>query len=114
MDLFTAPYKDREGNNLALILPQTQSEGDEFKHLCLLETSGLSTGNQPIPLTKGRFVVTAIRHWDHKHGLIFYSANSELHPEELHLYAIKVSKNAPSTPICVTCKLHFDNKGNFY
>lgn len=113
VDFFTAPYKDRQGKNLALILSQNQTEGGEFKHLCLLPITASLRENQPKALTKGQFVVTAIRHWDHVNDLIFYMANSEQHSEELHLYAIKVSKTAAMKPMCVTCKLHFDNNGKF-
>lgn len=70
--------------------------------MCLLPTT--TTNNQPEALTKGKYVVTSILHWDTSNDVIFYTANTEQHPEQQHVYAIKAIKGQAAK--CLTCKLH--------
>ncbi|XP_037901190.1 venom dipeptidyl peptidase 4 isoform X1 [Glossina fuscipes] len=102
VDFFSAPFKNRDGSRIALILPQTQDDQGDYRHLCLLPTT--ATNNQPEALTKGKYVVTSILHWDTSNDVIFYTANTEQHPEQLHVYAIKAIKGQAAK--CLTCKLH--------
>ncbi|XP_060656606.1 venom dipeptidyl peptidase 4 isoform X1 [Drosophila nasuta] len=100
VDLYTAPFKNRNGSRLAFVLPH-----ENYKHLQLLPTDG-STNVQLEPLTSGKFVVDSILHWDGTHDVIFYTANTEKNPEQLHLYAIRaVASTRKQTPSCLTCKL---------
>lgn len=55
------------------------------------------------PLTEGKYVVDSILHWDGATDVIFYMANTEDHPEQLHLYAIRAL--AKQSPKCLTCNL---------
>uniref|UniRef100_A0A1I8Q502 Venom dipeptidyl peptidase 4 n=1 Tax=Stomoxys calcitrans TaxID=35570 RepID=A0A1I8Q502_STOCA len=106
VDIFSAPFKNRDGSRIALILPQAQ-DGDsgEYRHLCLLSTS--TTRSQPEAITKGKYVVTSILHWDTGSDVIFYTANTEQNPEYLHIYSIKAATG--QTAKCLTCKLHTSN-----
>ncbi|TMW53741.1 hypothetical protein DOY81_001146 [Sarcophaga bullata] len=105
VDFFAAPFKNRDGTRIALVLPQAQSDGDEYRHLCIISTS--SSSNKPEAITRGKYVVTAILHWDTKNDILFYTANSEKNPEQLHVYAIKAATG--QTPKCLTCNLHTSN-----
>ena len=105
VDFFAAPFKNRDGTRIALVLPQPQNDGDEYRHLCIISTS--SSSNKPEAITRGKYVVTAILHWDTKNDILFYTANSEKNPEQLHVYAIKAATG--QTPKCLTCNLHTSN-----
>ncbi|XP_058986361.1 venom dipeptidyl peptidase 4-like isoform X2 [Musca domestica] len=105
VDFFAAPFKNRDGSRIALILPQTQVDGGDYRHLCLLATS--SGSNKPEAITKGKYVVTSILHWDSGSDVIFYTANTEQNPEYLHVYAIRAATG--QTAKCLTCKLHTSN-----
>lgn len=98
VDLYTAPFKNRNGSKLAFVLPH-----DNYKHLQLLATDVSNAKLEP--LTSGKFVVDSILHWDATHDVIFYTANTEEHPEQLHLYAIRALATRKQTPKCLTCKL---------
>ncbi|KRG06654.1 venom dipeptidyl peptidase 4 isoform X2 [Drosophila mojavensis] len=98
VDLYTAPFKNRNGSKLAFVLPH-----DNYKHLQLLATDVSNAKLEP--LTSGKFVVDSILHWDPTHDVIFYTANTEEHPEQLHLYAIRALATRKQTPKCLTCKL---------
>lgn len=104
VDLFSAPLKNQDGSHIALILPQKQNNSDAYRHLCLLSTTATAPAS-PIPLTSGRYVVTALLYWNTISNIIFYKANTELHPEQLHVYAIKATTR--QIPKCLTCKLHY-------
>ncbi|KAM7358770.1 dipeptidyl peptidase 4 omega isoform 3-T6 [Cochliomyia hominivorax] len=105
VDFFSAPFKNRDGNRIAFIMPQAQDSAGEYRHLCILSTA--SSSGKPEPLTKGKYVVTSILHWDTTHDIIFYTANSENNPEQLHVYAIKAATG--QTAKCLTCNLHKSN-----
>ncbi|XP_075159840.1 dipeptidyl peptidase 4 omega isoform X2 [Haematobia irritans] len=105
VDIFSAPFKNRDGSRIALILPQAQDDSGEYRHLCLLSTS--TTRSTPEAITKGKYVVTSILHWDTGSDFIFYTANTEQNPEYLHVYSIKAATG--QTPKCLTCKLHTSN-----
>ncbi|ALC44613.1 ome [Drosophila busckii] len=103
VDLYTAPFKNRNGSLLAFVLPH-----ENYKHLQLLSTDVIKA--QLEPLTSGKYVVDSILHWDGTHDIIFYMANTEEHPEQMHLYAIRATAARKQTPTCLTCKLM--NSGN--
>lgn len=105
VDFFSTPFKNRDGSRIALILPQAQDSNGDYRHLCLLSTT--STTNKPEAITKGKYVVTSILHWDSTTDVIFYTANTEESPELLHVYAIKAATG--QTAKCLTCKLHKSN-----
>lgn len=109
VDLYTAPFKNRDGSRLAFVLPH-----DNYKQVQLLSTD-VSSGTLE-PLTTGKFVVDSILHWDAAHDIIFYTANTEEHPEQMHLYAILASSARKQTPSCLTCKLMLsgDVEQNYY
>ncbi|XP_034121964.1 venom dipeptidyl peptidase 4 isoform X1 [Drosophila guanche] len=98
VDLYTAPFRNRNGSRLAVVLPH-----NNYKHLQLLSSSVSSTEQQLEPLTEGKYVVDSILHWDATNDVIFYTANTEEHPEQLHLYAIRAQ--AKQNAKCLTCKL---------
>ncbi|KAH8369571.1 hypothetical protein KR093_000193 [Drosophila rubida] len=98
VDLYTAPFKNRNGSRLAFVLPH-----ENYKQVQLLPTD--VANSQLEPLTSGKFVVDSILHWDTTHDVIFYTANSEKNPEQLHLYAIRAVTTRKQTPNCLTCKL---------
>lgn len=105
VDLYTEPHKNSNGTQIALTLPQDQGNGDKFKHVCLLSTTVSSNARAtPEIITKGKFTVQSILHWDSIHNIIFYTANTEEHSEVLHVYAIRAAVN--QSPQCLTCKLH--------
>ncbi|KAH8378694.1 hypothetical protein KR009_000791 [Drosophila setifemur] len=99
VDLYTAPFRNRNGSRLAVVLPY-----NNYKHLQLLSSSVVSSEPQQLePLTEGKYVVDSILHWDGATDVIFYTANTEEHPEQLHLYAIRAL--AKQNPKCLTCNL---------
>ncbi|KAM8708772.1 hypothetical protein ACLKA7_015701 [Drosophila subpalustris] len=98
VDLYTAPFKNRNGSRLAFVLPH-----ENYKQLQLLSTDVLNAELEP--LTSGKFVVDSILHWDPSHDIIFYTANTEEHPEQLNLYAIRALTTRKQTPNCLSCKL---------
>ncbi|XP_032599445.1 venom dipeptidyl peptidase 4 isoform X2 [Drosophila grimshawi] len=98
VDLYTAPFKNRNGSRLAFVLPH-----ENYKQLQLLSTDVSNAKLEP--LTSGKFVVDSILHWDATHDVIFYTANTEEHPEQLHLYAIRAATTRKQTAKCLTCKL---------
>ncbi|XP_046809114.1 venom dipeptidyl peptidase 4 isoform X2 [Lucilia cuprina] len=105
VDFFATPFKNRDGTRIAFIMPQPQDFSGEYRHLCVLSTAS-STG-KPEPLTKGKYVVTSILHWDPTNDIIFYTANLPNKPEQLHVYAIKAATG--QTAKCLTCNLHKSN-----
>lgn len=105
MDFFSAPFKNRDGTRIAFITPQPQNNSGEYRHLVILSTTS-STG-KPEALTRGKYVVTSILHWDTTHDIIFYTANTEQNPEQLHVYAIKAATG--QTAKCLTCNLQKSN-----
>ncbi|XP_023171383.2 venom dipeptidyl peptidase 4 isoform X2 [Drosophila hydei] len=109
VDLYTAPFKNRNGSRLAFVLPH-----DNYKQLQLLATDVINAKLEP--LTSGKFVVDSILHWDATHDVIFYTANTEEHPEQLHLYAIRAVTTRKQTAKCLTCKLMTsgDVEQNYY
>ncbi|XP_023036730.1 venom dipeptidyl peptidase 4 isoform X1 [Drosophila willistoni] len=102
VDLYTAPFKNRNATRLAFVLPH-----NNYKHLQLLNANVSSAELQQLePLTDGKYVVDSILYWDGATDIIFYTANTEEHPEQLHLYAIEVtSSTRKQAPKCLTCKL---------
>ncbi|KAH8270566.1 hypothetical protein KR018_011616 [Drosophila ironensis] len=99
VDLYTAPFRNRNGSRLAVVLPH-----NNYKHLQLLSSSVATSEPQtPEPLTEGKYVVDSILHWDGATDVIFYTANTEEHPEHLHLYAIRAQTK--QSPKCLTCNL---------
>ncbi|EDX10461.1 GD14501 [Drosophila simulans] len=99
VDLYTAPFRNRNGSRLAFVLPH-----NKYKHVQLLSSTVASAEPQALePLTEGKYVVDSILHWDGKTDIIFYTANTEDHPEQLHLYAIRAL--AKQSPKCLTCNL---------
>lgn len=99
MDLYTAPFRNRNGSRLAVVLPH-----NNYKHLQLLSSSVVSSETQQLePLTEGKYVVDSILHWDGDTDVIFYTANTEEHPEHLHLYAIRAQSKQSAK--CLTCNL---------
>ncbi|KAH8404545.1 hypothetical protein KR222_011856 [Zaprionus bogoriensis] len=109
VSLYTAPFKNRDGSRLAFVLPH-----ENYKHLQLLPTDVNYATLEP--LTSGKYVVDSILHWDATHDIIFYTANTEEHPEQLHLYAILAVTTRKQTPTCLTCKLMTsgDVEQNYY
>ncbi|EDW41491.1 GM25479 [Drosophila sechellia] len=94
VDLYTAPFRNRNGSRLAFVLPH-----NNYKHVQLLSSTVASAEPQALePLTEGKYVVDSILHWDGKNDIIFYTANTEDHPEQLHL-------TAKQSPKCLTCNL---------
>lgn len=63
VDLFVAPLFASGGSKLALILPQTQGSAGDFRHVTMIDKSGL-----PTALTSGKFVVTELLAWDEAGG----------------------------------------------
>ncbi|XP_030385628.1 venom dipeptidyl peptidase 4-like [Scaptodrosophila lebanonensis] len=101
VDLYTAPFKNRDASRIAFILPH-----NNYKHITLLSTTITSPEQQqPEALTEGNFVVDSILHWDVSHDLIFYLANTPQNSEQLHLYAIRALTTSKQEPKCLTCKL---------
>ncbi|XP_052848496.1 venom dipeptidyl peptidase 4 isoform X2 [Drosophila gunungcola] len=99
VDLYTAPFRNRNGSRLAFVLPH-----NNYKHVQLLSSKVASAEPQTLePLTEGKYVVDSILHWDGANDIIFYTANTEDHPEQLHLYAIRAL--AKQNPKCLTCNL---------
>ncbi|KPU77939.1 uncharacterized protein Dana_GF24616, isoform C [Drosophila ananassae] len=99
VDLYTAPFRNRNGSRLAVVLPH-----NNYKHLQLLSSSVVSSEPQQLePLTEGKYVVDSILHWDGDTDVIFYTANTEEHPEHLHLYAIRAQSKQSAK--CLTCNL---------
>ncbi|EDW70239.2 venom dipeptidyl peptidase 4 isoform X3 [Drosophila virilis] len=109
VDLYTAPFKNRNGSRLAFVLPH-----ENYKQLQLLSTD--VSNAQLEPLTSGKFVVDSILHWDATHDVIFYTANTEEHPEQMHLYAIRAVTTRKQAAKCLTCKLMTsgDVEQNYY
>ncbi|XP_053954142.1 venom dipeptidyl peptidase 4 isoform X2 [Anastrepha ludens] len=102
VNLFTPPLKNRDGSRIAFILPQLQNDQTYYRHLCVLSTKTAS-GTVEI-LTRGKFVVENLLHWDADSDIIFYIANTEQSSEVAQLYAIKAELGR--TPQCLTCDLH--------
>ncbi|XP_020798245.1 venom dipeptidyl peptidase 4 isoform X1 [Drosophila serrata] len=99
VNLYTAPFRNRNGSRLAFVLPH-----NNYKHLQLLSSTVASPELQVLePLTEGKYVVDSILHWDGSTDVIFYTANTEDHPEQLHVYAIRAL--AKQSPKCLTCNL---------
>ncbi|XP_037720430.1 venom dipeptidyl peptidase 4 isoform X2 [Drosophila subpulchrella] len=99
VDLYTAPFRNRNGSRLAFVLPY-----NNYKHVQLISSTVASAEPQtPEPLTEGKYVVDSILHWDGTNDIIFYTANTEDHPEQLHLYAIRALPK--QSPKCLTCNL---------
>ncbi|XP_054086217.1 venom dipeptidyl peptidase 4 isoform X2 [Zeugodacus cucurbitae] len=102
VNLFTPPFKNRDGSRIALVLPQQQDDHTNYRQICTLSTK--SSGGAVEVLTKGKFVVESILHWDAASDVIFYMANTEQQSQVAHVYAIKAE--AGRTPQCLTCGLH--------
>lgn len=87
---------------------------ENYKQLQLLSTD--VSNAQLEPLTSGKFVVDSILHWDATHDVIFYTANTEEHPEQMHLYAIRAVTTRKQAAKCLTCKLMTsgDVEQNYY
>jgi dipeptidyl-peptidase-4 len=66
------------------------SERDGFKHLYHFNYKG-ELINQ---LTKGNWVVDAIKHVDEKNGIIYFTGRADT-PLERHLYSVPLSGNSP-------------------
>ncbi|XP_055384086.1 venom dipeptidyl peptidase 4 isoform X2 [Condylostylus longicornis] len=106
VDLFSSPLINRDGSQIALILPHNQGGQDgDYRHLSLLSTTG--SYQKPYPLTTGKYVVQSLLKWDHDNNIIFYMANTPEKSQSLHLYAIKASSSKRNTgkPQCLTCNL---------
>lgn len=99
IDLFASPFKNRDGSQIVLILPQPQDGGNSFKHLSLLSTR--TSDGKPDALTKGKFEVSAVHYWDPTNDIIFYTANTADNSEVMHLYAVKAATGQTSK--CLTC-----------
>uniref|UniRef100_A0A0A1WUN0 Venom dipeptidyl peptidase 4 n=1 Tax=Zeugodacus cucurbitae TaxID=28588 RepID=A0A0A1WUN0_ZEUCU len=102
VNLFTPPFKNRDGSRIALVLPQQQDDHTNYRQICTLSTK--SSGGAVEVLTKGKFVVESILHWDAASDVIFYMANTEQQSQVAHVYAIKAETGR--TPQCLTCGLH--------
>ncbi|XP_037957263.1 venom dipeptidyl peptidase 4-like [Teleopsis dalmanni] len=112
VDLFSTPFKNKDGTRIAVILPQGQDDDGYFRHLCIL--SATISKSSPDILTKGKYTVQSILHWDTTNDIIFYTANTEQNSEILQVYYIRATTG--HTPKCLTCKLHTsgDVEQNYY
>nr|XP_036216801.1 venom dipeptidyl peptidase 4 isoform X1 [Bactrocera oleae] len=102
VNLFTPPFKNRDGSRIALVLPQLQDDQTYYRQICTLSTK--TSGGAVETLTKGKYVVEGILHWDAASDVIFYMANTEQQSQVAHVYAIKADTGR--TPQCLTCGLH--------
>ncbi|CAI6356937.1 unnamed protein product [Macrosiphum euphorbiae] len=91
-----------EGHRLAIIYPVRQSNGDDFKHLVVVEPDGKLT-----PVTSGKFEVLELLKWDVQSNYIYYLANTEENPEEQYLYRVLVKEQ--NSPECMSCKTECKN-----
>ncbi|GAB0090119.1 venom dipeptidyl peptidase 4 isoform X1 [Sergentomyia squamirostris] len=109
VEFFDPPLTNADGTMAAFIKSQPQ-DGDVggFRHLTLLTTSSGATQ----ALTRGRFVVTELLHWDTVSNVIFFMANTESFSEQLHLYAIRATSGA--TMQCLTCSLAESDGHTYY
>ncbi|XP_055907459.1 venom dipeptidyl peptidase 4 isoform X2 [Eupeodes corollae] len=110
VDLFTEPLRNRDGSEVALLLPHRQESDGNFRHISLLSTK--NANGAVLPITSGKYVVTAVLHWDAERNIIFYTANTENASNSLHVYAIKAAKD--QKPQCLTCKLVIDGLQQTY
>ncbi|XP_067612885.1 venom dipeptidyl peptidase 4-like isoform X2 [Eurosta solidaginis] len=102
VNFFTPPFKNRDGSRIAYILPQLQDDQTFYRHVVTLSTK--SSSDTVKAITKGKFVVENILHWDASSDVLFYTANTEQSSQVAHIYAIKA--DAGRTPQCLTCGLH--------
>lgn len=65
-----------------------------------------TSNSNEVVVTKGKFVVTEILHWDVATNFIFYAANQENESQNQHIYAIRAQ--ADDTPQCLTCNIVVD------
>jgi len=83
-------------HRLALLYPVKQSNGDNFKHIVVVEPDGKLT-----PITNGKFEILELLKWDIQSNYIYYLANTEENPEEQYLYRVLVKEQ--SSPECMSC-----------
>ncbi|KAE9544117.1 hypothetical protein AGLY_001806 [Aphis glycines] len=95
-DLTQLPLMDN-AQRLAILYPVKQSNGDNFKHIVVVEADGKLT-----PITSGKFEVLVLLKWDVQSNYIYYLANTEENPEEQYLYRVLVKEQ--SSPECMSCK----------
>ncbi|XP_022174012.1 venom dipeptidyl peptidase 4 isoform X2 [Myzus persicae] len=89
-------------HRLAIIYPVRQRNGDDFKHLVVVEPDGKLTA-----VTNGKFEVLELLKWDVRSNYIYYLANTEENPEEQYLYRVLVKEQ--SSPECMSCKTECKN-----
>lgn len=67
--MFVPPLFSSDGSKMVLILPKAQGAAGDFRHVCLAE-KGNDAEYIVRALTKGRFTVTEILHFDEERQLV--------------------------------------------
>ncbi|XP_060847595.1 venom dipeptidyl peptidase 4-like [Rhopalosiphum padi] len=85
-------------NQIALIYPIEQDDGDMYRHVCVISSGKV------MPITTGKFEVDKLIKWDFELNYIYYLANTEHSSEVQHVYRVHIDlERQPGKPECLTC-----------
>ncbi|XP_015595104.1 venom dipeptidyl peptidase 4, partial [Cephus cinctus] len=103
VEQFDAPHFSKDGTAFLLILPQSQGEDGDWRHLVLV-TNATSGSPSTIALTSGTFVVTEIISWDEDSNYVYYLATTKDDPAVQHLYRVS-TLDSNYTSECLSCNI---------
>lgn len=92
IEFFTAPFYNKDGNNLIYI-----GSSNDYRHVLSLDLNSLTV----TPRTSGKFVVTEILSFNKEQNVILFIGNTEEDFKSNHVYAVK--NEASAAKVCLTC-----------
>jgi len=109
IDLYTAPKFSSNGRQFLMILPTSQGEFGNYKHLVLYDRDTKTVR----ALTSGRWEVTEILNWNEATATAYFIGTAADKPAVRHMYNVSTSSDDDTVlpALCLTCgTFNTDNK----